>query len=62
MTGGQCVCTIQSNRTDKIVDLIGVGLDAAACLEHAQTIPVARDMGQLFTEAGLGLGHGRVVR
>ena len=54
MTGEQRVFPVQSNRSDQILDLVGVDLDAPVGQEGLQSVPVAVDVGQLLAEARFG--------
>src|SRR5690554_2220126 len=53
MAGEECILSGQGNRSDQVLDIIRVDLDTAIAQEGLQPIPVAVDIGQLFTETRL---------
>ena len=54
MAREQRVFSVQSDRPDQILDLVGVDLDAAVSQEGLQSVPVTVDVGELFAEARFG--------
>ncbi len=53
MIGEQRILAGQGDRPDQVLDAVGVDLDAAVVQESLQSVPVAVDIGQLLSEAGL---------
>ena len=54
MPGEERVFPVQSNRPDQVLDTVRVDLDPPIMKESLQTVPVAVDVGELFSEAGFG--------
>ena len=45
MAGEECILPGQGNRSDQVLDIIGVDLDTAIAQESLQPVPVAVDIG-----------------
>ncbi len=61
MAGEQRILSGKGNRPDEILDSIAVHLDAAVGEEEPEPVPVAADIGELLTEAGLGRDAGTLL-